>query len=260
MKNNCNFTVTNVAHVIYRETTKDWKLNTITSSKYILCLNLGGLSEYDVSGKNIMVCENDAVIFPPFTARHGHTVKDAPWRFISIAFDIEYAEGNDVFLEDIPMVTHSVPRHISDLFKKIVSTWDKKSIGFNSLCRAYIQQILCGIVQINEAVSYNCQHYTKIELVKNYINENFTKNITVKELADVAGLSQSHFRKIFREIVGMSATQYAISLRINKAKNLLISGTANVSEAAFQSGFKDVFYFSAMFKKVTGENPSKYLH
>ena len=42
------------------------------------------------------------------------------------------------------------------------------------------------------------------------------------------------------------------------AKDLLTSGSANVSEAAFASGFNDIYYFSAMFKKVTGENPSKY--
>lgn len=127
------------------------------------------------------------------------------------------------------------------------------------MCRAYVQNILCRLIQINDSIKYNPSHYAKIELVKKCINENFTKNMSVDELADIAGLSPSHFRKIFREIVGMSATQYAIYLRINKAKDLLISGSANVSEAAFQSGFKDVFYFSSMFKKVTGENPSKYL-
>jgi len=259
MKGKYDFKVLNVGNVIERETTKGWSFNATISERYIMAVNLGGIGEYDVNGHMIKVVENDVVIFPPRTTRKCVTDEFAPWHFISLNFELEYSDGSERIIENKPLVVHNVSRQIIDNFKKLNNTWNSRSMLYQPLCCAYVQELLCYIAELNEAVSYNPNHYAKIEMVKKYITDNFTKNISVEELAEIAGLSQSHFRKVFREIVGMSATQYAIYMRINKAKDLLISGSANVSEAAFQSGFKDVFYFSTMFKKITGDNPSKYL-
>lgn len=260
MKSLYDFNVKRVYNSIERETTKGWSFNATISERYLMAINLGGIGEYDVSGHMIKVVENDLIIFPPRTARKCVTDEYAPWHFISIGFDIEYAPESELVVKDSPVVIHNVSRQIIDIFKKLNNAWNTRSKLYRPLCNAYMQEILCYVAERNDAVGYNPNHYAKIEKIKNYISKNFTKSISVEELADIAELSTSHFRKIFREIVGMSATQYAIYMRINKAKDLLISGSANVSEAAFQSGFKDVYYFSAMFKKITGENPSKYLN
>ena len=259
MQGKYSFRVTDVGNAIERETTKGWSFNAVINEKYIMAINLGGIGEYDVNGHTIKVQENDVVLFPPRTTRKCVTDEFAPWHFISVSFELEYDDDSNRIVDDKPLVIHNVSRQIADNFKKIVSVWNSRSNLYMPLCCAYVQELLCYITELNEAVSYNPNHYAKIEMVKKYITDNFTRNISVEELAEIAGLSQSHFRKIFREIVGMSATQYAIYMRINKAKDLLVSGSANVSEAAFQSGFKDVFYFSSLFKKITGENPSKYL-
>ncbi len=259
MQNSYDFTVTHILNSIERETTKGWSFNANISDRYLVAVNLGGIGEYDINGHMIKVVENDLILFPPRTARKCVTDEFAPWHFISIGFDIEYKEGSELIVKDEPIVIHNVSRHITDIFKKIVNVRNTRSRFCNPLCNAYMQEILCYVAEHNEALSYNPSHYEKMEMIKKYITENHTKNLSVEELAAIAQLSPSHFRKIFREIVGMSATKYAIYMRINKAKDLLISGSANVSEAAFQSGFKDIYYFSAMFKKITGENPSKYL-
>ena len=254
-----DFRVSRVRNALERETTKGWSFNDTINERYIMAINLGGIGEYDINGHILKVVENDVVLFPPRTTRKCATDEYAPWHFISIGFDIEYREGSELLVEDKPLVIHNVSRQIIDIFKKMINVWGIRSKFYQPLCCGYVQEILCHLMELNEAVLYNPNHHAKIELVKKYISDNFTKNITVDELAEITGLSQSHFRKVFREIVGMSATQYAIYMRINKAKDLLISGSANVSEAAFQSGFKDIFYFSSMFKKITGDNPSKYL-
>lgn len=259
MQNLYDFTVTRVSSSIERETTKGWSFNATISELYLVAINLGGIGEYDVSGHMIKVKENDLIMFPPRTARKCVTDEFAPWHFISVGFDIEYAEGSELIVKDNPIIIHNVSRQIIDLFKKINTAWKNRSKLYKPLCNAYVQEIMCYVAEHNEAVAYNPSHYAKIEKVKKYISDNFTNNITVEELAAIVDLSPSHFRKVFREIVGMSATQYTIYMRINKAKDLLVSGSANVSEAAFQSGFKDIYYFSSMFKKITGENPSKYL-
>lgn len=259
MQDSYDFVVTNIHHVIERETTREWKMSQYVVSKYLILINLGGIGEYEVNGKSFYVNENDMVLFSPNTVRKCSTDENHPWHFISIAFDLKHIDGSDYFIKDIPMLIKGVHRNIIDKFKNINSAWMSKSVAYNPLCRAYIQEILSQVIQTKESVNYNPGQYAKIELAKNFIRNNYTRNISVGELAEVTGLSQSHFRKVFRDIVGVTATQYAIYLRINNAKDLLASGSANVSEAAFQSGFKDIYYFSSMFKKVTGDNPSKYL-
>ncbi len=259
MNNNYDFVVTGVDFCVNRRCNKGWSLSA-SMSKFVLVAFLSGHGVYEADGKTIEVGENDIMLFPPGMSRTAAFDQSDPWHFISISFDVRGLDGGEYSFEsDIPLITHNANSHIISCFKRIDSTWTNKPKAYMNLCRTIVQDILCQLIQINDVVVHNTAHYNKIEEVKRYLNKNFTRNISVEELAAIAGLSPSHFRKVFREIVGMSATQYAIYLRINKAKDLLVSGAANVSEAAFGSGFKDIYYFSAMFKKVTGENPSKYL-
>lgn len=259
MNKNYDFFVSDVKYCINRQCTSGWRLNAILSS-YVLVAFLGGKGVYEVNGEKMTVGEGDVMLFPPGTARDAIFNEADPWHFISIAFDAVNLDGEFYSLsEDIPVLTRNVNSHIVSCFKKFDNIWNNKGKAYFTICRTIIQDILCQLIVVNDVVVHNTSHYGKIDEVKQYINKNYLRTITVEELAELTGLSTSHFRKIFREVVGMSATQYAIYLRINKAKDLLASGSANVSEAAFQSGFKDIYYFSAMFKKVTGENPSKYL-
>ena len=76
----------------------------------------------------------------------------------------------------------------------------------------------------------------------------------------MTGLSSSHFRMLFKEFTGLSAVQFQNRLKIDKAKDLILSGSCNVTEAASAVGFDNVYYFSRLFRKLTGKNPSEYLN
>jgi len=91
------------------------------------------------------------------------------------------------------------------------------------------------------------------------IQENYQKNFSIEELTQYSGLSPSYFRRLFKKATGLTPLQYQNYIKINKAKDLLLSGECNVSEAAFSVGFDNVHYFSRIFKKIAGVNPSHYL-
>ena len=61
-------------------------------------------------------------------------------------------------------------------------------------------------------------------------------------------------------MTGMSAIQFQNQQKIQRAKDLILSQNCNVTEAAQAVGFSDIYYFSRMFRKLTGKNPSEYLH
>lgn len=81
-------------------------------------------------------------------------------------------------------------------------------------------------------------------------------NHTVSELADKAGLSETHLRRLFRTQLGVSPKQYLRRARMEFAQRLIKHEGLRVGEAAHLLGFSSVFQFSAQYRQVIGHPPS----
>ncbi len=79
----------------------------------------------------------------------------------------------------------------------------------------------------------------------------------INELAERCGMSQTHFRRLFKELYGESPKRMATSARISRAKELLGSGKT-IKDVANELGFRDQFYFMRAFKSSTGQSPGKF--
>ncbi|MGG4345163.1 response regulator [Paenibacillus lautus] len=90
-----------------------------------------------------------------------------------------------------------------------------------------------------------------------YIMGRLSEDITVGECAAHVHLSASYFSSLFKQVTGMTVTQYITSERIQKARLLLVEG-AQVQEVAAAVGYEERRYFSEMFKKITGQTPSEF--
>ena len=88
--------------------------------------------------------------------------------------------------------------------------------------------------------------------------EDFTKPVSVKEIAEIYNVSTSHFIRSFKESYGKTPANYRIEKQISHAKNLLSETALQISDVAAQCGICDSFYFSRIFKKHTGMTPSEY--
>lgn len=82
--------------------------------------------------------------------------------------------------------------------------------------------------------------------------------LSVSDLAMQCGLSEYHFIHLFREYTGFSPHAYVTRLRLDKAKDLMVSTTMNISEIAFAVGYANPLYFSRLFKRHTGLSPSRF--
>ncbi len=100
--------------------------------------------------------------------------------------------------------------------------------------------------------------YHKIQQAARYINNNYRNDIRLDAVAKEAGMSPSHFSRIFRKVMGLSYQEYLNSRRITKAKNLLCSSPQSITEIAVSLGFADATGFGRIFKKLTGQTPSAY--
>lgn len=88
-----------------------------------------------------------------------------------------------------------------------------------------------------------------------FLEENFHKSLTVKEIADVSSLSESYFRTVFKEVTGLSPLDYLNRIRVVRALEFIQSDGLSISDAAAKAGILDVNYFSRLFKKIIGHSP-----
>jgi AraC-like DNA-binding protein len=101
-------------------------------------------------------------------------------------------------------------------------------------------------------------HAAALRRAENFILENYTRKISLKEIADVAGLSPPYFSTIFKEEMGENLSKYLNRLRVEKASSLLLETDMSLSEIAACCCFEDQSWFSKIFKAYTGISPGKY--
>ena len=194
------------------------------------------------------------------TVYSAHADPESPWSFYSCAFT--HTEGNpetSARLAAMPTVfTASDSTHMNEDFSELFRAWTEGGEGSLLQCRSRILDILYLLLSDDERRRTFSAHTVKIREIADLLRRDYTKNYSIDELSAMAGLSSSHFRTLFRQTTGMTTVQYVTSVRIARAKDLLLSRTCNVSQAARAVGFSDVFYFSRVFRKVTGMNPSEF--
>jgi AraC-like DNA-binding protein len=101
-------------------------------------------------------------------------------------------------------------------------------------------------------------HAAALRKAESFILENYTRKISLKEIAAVAGLSPPYFSTIFKEEMGENLSKYLNRLRVEKASRLLLDTDMSLSEIAARCCFEDQSWFSKIFKAFTGISPGKY--
>lgn len=91
-----------------------------------------------------------------------------------------------------------------------------------------------------------------------FINENFTKNPTLKDVADYIGLAETYFCRKFKLTTGKTYVEYLNKLKTDFAKRLLENSLLSVTEICFLSGFNSISQFIREFKKATFFTPKEY--
>ena len=101
-------------------------------------------------------------------------------------------------------------------------------------------------------------HAAALRRAENFIAQNYTRKLSLKEIAGVAGLSPPYFSTIFKEEMGENLSKYLNRLRVEKASALLLQTDMTLSEIAACCCFEDQSWFSKIFKAFTGISPGKY--
>lgn len=82
--------------------------------------------------------------------------------------------------------------------------------------------------------------------------------LRLAEMAEISGLSEHHFSRVFLRVTGTTPMKYLTMIRIQQAKGLLEGTDLRVSEVAYSVGFPDPLHFSRVFRRITGKCPSDF--
>jgi AraC family transcriptional regulator len=92
---------------------------------------------------------------------------------------------------------------------------------------------------------------------KEFIDSNYSEMLTIENIAHTAGMSEYHFFRLFKQVMGITPYQYILSVRLRHAA-LLLKADYSVSDVAVSTGFADIYSFSKAFKKHYKIPPTHY--
>jgi len=142
----------------------------------------------------------------------------------------------------------------------------EKNLAYvNKVMQIENQQDLCVWIStaLNEFIelvysSQDARKVTQITPAINYIDANYDKPIGLAETAKASHLSVSRLAHIFKEQMGITIIDYLTSVRIERAKQLLLATEQNCTEICFQVGYNNQSYFTRTFKELVGTTPRQF--
>lgn len=97
------------------------------------------------------------------------------------------------------------------------------------------------------------------DMIKDYINQNYSSQLTLKEIANNFHISPSYLSNIFKKAFNETPNEYIMKKRIQKSKELLaVYPPMSIKQIAIITGYTDPFYFSRIFKIESGMTPTEY--
>jgi AraC-like DNA-binding protein len=239
-----------------------WNKGRILDGYYLVFIGGGeGIFESAVTTPHMITAGNCFFLFPDVGHRYKPNLNTG-WEEYWIGFNGTYPRdlmSKDFFTPQNPFVEMGLHEPLLILFRRLLETVQTGSPGYHQIISGVALEIL-GLV-----FSVSMYREQKEDLANQLVEkamfilrESLEEPVNVQQMARELPMGYSKFRKEFKRVVGLSPHEYHLMLRLEKAKELLLSTNLNINEIAYQTGFDSVFYFSRLFKKKTGQPPTFY--
>lgn len=157
-------------------------------------------------------------------------------------------------------VMYFLYRSDEEKFESFLSTYDQLVDMFRKIqdMFAYLKGLLCEYDTFNPGFKTTEVKNETFKAVLQFIHENFSKEISIHEIAMKFSVNSSYLSQLFKRETGETLIDYITWLRISYAENLIKNTVLPISEISEKSGYNDYFYFTRVFKKATGITPTGY--
>ena len=179
-------------------------------------------------------------------------------------FSVKVEELNLFHVLELPIFCTIDANHreqISSIFQEMITYEATDAVYGKLLAKAKLIELISHFlmnIDSNLIQLKNVQSIEKLSNVLAYIDQHIEREITIKDLAEVACLHPNYFIRFFKQQIGVPPIQYIVHKKIDIAKERLTNSSATIYEIAQHVGFQDMFHFSKQFKKIAGLTPTQY--
>lgn len=224
---------------------------------------VSGEMEYKLDDREFSMKGGDLVCINSYVAHSQQSLSDT--KYVRLIIDSGFLIRNGLDPGDICYDELVCDPQIGKMFEEMVEEFKRNDYSHNIIMNSLVLRFAGYMTRKysrkrNDSESPTDKRtleaaYKHIFMAINYISRNFKNNITLDELSAVCGLNKYYFLRVFKRAVGTSPANYINKIRCDYAKQMILNG-ANVTEAAFASGFCSAPYFTECYKKYKGGLPS----
>ena len=235
-----------------------------------------GTSTLLVSNQAVNVQAGDVVVINPyeFHATIDRGTESDPGKYHLFIVPLDFFGENGAEELDLRALCYaqkkSFQTKISDqpelhgLLMHIAREHQEKAPGYQAAIRGLMMQVFVLLLRFglqedtsSAAPGETMRAYRQIEPALRYIRDNYSKSISVEELAELCQISKHYFCRVFKKAMGKSAIEYLLAYRMMVSDILLVGTDKSVSQIAESCGFESAQYFCRCYKKHFGTSPGK---
>ena len=235
---------------------KDWCWDPPEFVDYDLWIALDGIGEMRIGEAIHEVSPGFAVCFPPGArAVHAQHDPDQPLRVFYCHFSATAPAGKPARVDPEPSLYRIA---LNSLLWNLIHAFSAP--GEPAFPEAFREALLWQLLlncEVSKAVQESSPE-DRIQSVVRLVSENPGTAHAIDDLARQAGLSEGHFRRLFRHLTGESPVQFILRKRMQRAAFYLSETKLPVSAIAGILGYRDVYFFSRQFKERTGRSPREW--
>lgn len=250
------FAVTDVILCCQRTAESGYHRHIKSRNSHGLTLVLSGELTFRFADKTITAKRGDIVLQQKNDAYFLEN-PGSPAEYVVISYLCEPASLVSEMTTDSKLFCCGHPERYADTFKKAAKVDFSMGLCAKSLLIAITQQLICEIIR-EKAKRKEPGPVSQVAVAKQFIEEHACMPITVQDVANHVGLSESYLRYLFKQDCGEPPVKYLNRVRVQRAKDLLTSDFFTLEEVAAACGFANVYYFSRVFKAYTGMSPGQY--
>ena len=254
--NNFDNAVPQIDYFSYRKNTQGWRIEPSVTDFVDMTYVIGGDAVYIINGNKIAVSAGDLLCIPRQSARSAMSYASGSLECFAVNFHM-YSLNNENVEIPLPLVASiGIHEGIISMFKRLNENWLRRGPGHAMRVRAYFMLILQRFFEMLLYEVDTSQFDSRIKTTLRFVANNFAEPINIASAAKEVHLTPNYLGTLFKQEVGTTFRDYLNTIRLNQAEDMLRAGDGSITEIALKCGFKDVFYFSRLFKKYKGATPS----
>lgn len=229
---------------------------------YLIHYVLEGKGSFHVEGKNYRLNKNEGFLICPDVVTYYEADIEEPWSYAWVGFKGIKAEAylkQANLHKNNPIFKHEEGSFIRRCLDEMRMA-AKLKFGSDLRLQGLLSVFLSELIEMAEVQQGQGANYKEMYLKRTlqFIETNYSRDITVSDMAQYIGLNKNYFSTFFKENLRITPQEYLIRYRVNKACELMKNQVLTIAEISRSVGYNDPLGFSKIFKKVKGLPPKKY--